>query len=104
MADPALVRAAGLLVPLGLTLGLLAARRPDRRLAAAAFLASAWVLPSSLALDLLASRLGWWSFEARGGLFLGSPVDLWLGWTLFWGAVPVLALRRVPLWALAAAI
>ena len=104
MANPLIVRAAGLLLPLCLTWGLLAYRRPDRRLAAATFLASAWVLPSSLALNLLAVRLGWWSFEARGGLFLGTPVDLWLGWSLFWGAVPVLALRRVPLWALAAAI
>src|SRR2546422_3442408 len=104
MADPALVGAAALLIPLGLTLGLLAKRRPDRRLAAAALLASAWALPSSLALDLLAAHLGWWTFEARGGLFLGSPVDLWLGWALFWGAVPILAFPRAPLWSLTAGV
>jgi protein-S-isoprenylcysteine O-methyltransferase Ste14 len=104
MADPLLVRAASLLIPLGLTLGLLLRRPPSRRLAAAAFLASAWVFVSSLALNQLAAGLGWWSFEARGGTFRGVPVDLWLGWTLGWGAVPILAGRRAPLWAIVAAI
>jgi protein-S-isoprenylcysteine O-methyltransferase Ste14 len=104
VADPALVRALTLLVPLCLTLGLVAHRRPDRRLAAAAFLASAWAFASSLALNLLAASLGWWTFDARGGLFLGVPVDLWLGWALGWGAVPILAFPRAPLWLLVVAI
>jgi protein-S-isoprenylcysteine O-methyltransferase Ste14 len=104
VVDPTLVRAASLLIPLGLTLGLLGRRRPDRRLAAAAFLASAWALTSLLAVNLLAFRLGWWSFEARGGLFMGMPVDLWLGWALLWGAVPILAFRRARLWLLGVAI
>ncbi len=95
------VRSLSLLVPMLLTWLLLLYRRPDRRLAAATFLASAWVLSSSLAANLLAIRVGWWSFEADGGVFLGVPVDLWLGWALFWGAVPILAFGSVPLWLLA---
>ncbi|MCI0355579.1 MAG: hypothetical protein L0099_11160 [Acidobacteria bacterium] len=48
-------------------------------------------------LHVLAERFGWWRFEVSGGLFLGMPVDLYVGWTLLWGAIPVLAFPRLHL-------
>src|SRR5262249_30614911 len=65
------------------------------------FLASAWALASLLAMNLLAVCAGWWRFEADGGVLLGVPVDLWLGWALLWGVIPLLALSSAPLWLLA---
>jgi protein-S-isoprenylcysteine O-methyltransferase Ste14 len=100
MAAPIVIRTLSLLVPVVLTWGLLLHRRPSSRIAAAAFLAFAWVFTSSLAVNLAALRLGWWSFEALGGIFAGIPVDLWLGWALLWGAAPILAFGTTPLWLL----
>src|ERR1043166_2533012 len=101
-ADAAvLVRSLSLLVPTLLTWALLAHTRPDERLAGATFLASAWIFTSLLAVNLVAMQVGWWRFDADGGLFEGIPVDLWLGWTLLWGAVPILGLRMVPVGLLA---
>ena len=102
-ADASLIRALGLLVPLVVTLALWLWRKPARRPAAAALLACAWNLPALVVVQLLAVRFGWWRFEAQGGLLLGMPVDLYLGWVLLWGAIPLLAFPRVR-FALMAAI
>ncbi|HYO99546.1 MAG TPA: methyltransferase [Pyrinomonadaceae bacterium] len=101
-ADASLIRALGLLVPLCVASALWAWRKPARRPAAAALLACVWNLPALLVVQLLAVRFGWWHFEARGGLLLGMPVDLYLGWVLLWGAIPLLAFPRVPFGLMAA--
>ena len=72
-------------------------RRPSPRVAAAATLAFFWNLPALLLLNVAAARLGWWRFDARGGLLLGVPVDLLLSWAWLWGAVPVVAFPSAPL-------
>jgi protein-S-isoprenylcysteine O-methyltransferase Ste14 len=41
--------------------------------------------------------MGWWRFDAAGGLFLGIPVDLYLGWALLWGPAAALAFPKLPL-------
>lgn len=66
------------------------------RAVAGALVATAWNLLGLIVLNACAPRLGWWDFSASGGLLLGVPVDLWLGWALLWGAVPALALHRLP--------
>jgi protein-S-isoprenylcysteine O-methyltransferase Ste14 len=98
-----IVRAAALYLPIVLTIAAVMVRRPDRRALAGALLASAWNLPALLALHVAATRLGWWTFDAEGGLLLGMPVDLWLAWTLLWGAAPAIGLRSWPLAAVASA-
>lgn len=104
MADPALVRAAGLFFPLLLTTGLWLLRRPDERQRAGILLAWLWNLPSLLLLHALAERLGWWRFEAEGGVFLGFPVDLYLGWAVLWSAAALLAFDRLHLLWMAAVV
>jgi protein-S-isoprenylcysteine O-methyltransferase Ste14 len=75
---------------------ILAYLRPGgRRLLGACLVAVAWAPPSLLALQLCNLRAGWWLFHAQGGLFRGMPVDLFLGWAVLWGAIPILAFRRV---------
>ncbi len=95
LRDPALIRGLILFLPLALAFGLWRWRRPDRRLGAGAFLASAWMLSAGLAIHLVAVRAGFWHYDARGALWLGLPVDVYLGWAVFWGAVPVLAFPRI---------
>lgn len=101
MADPALARAVLLLAPFVGTAGLLIWLRPGHRMATGALLSFLWLLPAVTALNLLAGAAGWWRFEAEGDLFLGSPVDVILGWAVFWGPFAALAGARLPLWAVA---
>jgi protein-S-isoprenylcysteine O-methyltransferase Ste14 len=96
-----IVRAAALYVPVMLTVVLWAWRRPSSRQWAGAVLASLWNLPVLLAVHLAAVRIGWWQFDAHGGLLLGMPVDLYLAWAWLWGAVPALAFRSLPLGSVA---
>ncbi|MBX2799042.1 MAG: hypothetical protein KTR31_15305 [Myxococcales bacterium] len=57
-----------------------------------------------LAANQIALHQGWWRFEAEGGLLLGVPIDLWLGWVALWVGVPLLVWReRLPVLALALA-
>ena len=93
-----LVRAASLYLTLTATILLWAWRRPPARAAAAAALACSWNVPVLLALNVLAARQGWWQFDARGGLLLGVPVDLFLAWICLWGAIPFLAFETAPIW------
>lgn len=104
-ADPALVRAVGLFVPLLATVAVAVVRPPGHRTLGAAVLATAWQLVWLPLLNLLAVHAGWWTFHADGGTVAGLPVDLLIGWALLWGALPVLAGGdRLPLPVLLAAL
>lgn len=92
--SPALIRAAALWIPIASAWLLWLRRPPGREARAAMVSATAWLLPTLVALNLLALHRGWWSFEAQGGLAWGIPVDLLLGWIVLWGALPVLAFPR----------
>ncbi|MGH2625342.1 MAG: methyltransferase family protein, partial [Anaerolineales bacterium] len=96
MRDPLLARSLGLFLPLTAVWLLWLRRTPDRRQGGSVLLACAWCLAALPLLHLAAMRFAWWRFEAEGGLFFGIPVDLYLGWSLLWGAVPALALPRSP--------
>jgi protein-S-isoprenylcysteine O-methyltransferase Ste14 len=94
-ADPLpLLRAVSLFGPVTAALALWAWRRPGPAERAGLLLALLWNLCGLAILQLLTQRFGWWAFSAQGGLFLGMPVDAWIGWALLWGVVPVLALPR----------
>jgi protein-S-isoprenylcysteine O-methyltransferase Ste14 len=86
------VRFMGLYVPV-IAAFLLVFLRPNRkRIFPAALLGFVWTLPSLLAVQLLNLHFGWWRFNALGGLFRGMPVDLYLGWAVLWGILPILSL------------
>src|SRR5713226_4969560 len=91
MGRVAAVRFMGLYVPV-IAAFLLAFLRPNRkRIFPAALLGFVWTLPSMLAVQLLNLHFGWWRFNALGGLFRGMPVDLYLGWAVLWGILPILS-------------
>ena len=77
-------------------------RRPDARSMTGALLGAIWNVPALLALNVIAARIGWWRFDAHGGLLLGVPVDLLLSWSVLWGALPALAFPSLSLTALTA--
>src|SRR5256885_700134 len=97
MIDESLVRAALLLGPCGLLAGLWVALRPSPRVMTAAALALLWNIAFVLLVNVLAFRLGWWSFAPGERSLLGMPVDVLLGWAVFWGPVATLALSRLNL-------
>lgn len=103
--DPALLRAVVMSVPMLATIALWVVRRPQGAEITGALLATAWQLPPLLILNALAPSLGWWSFAAEGGLWMGVPVDLLIGWAFLWGALPALLPRRLaPAWIALAAL
>ena len=84
------VRAAALYLPIATAMALVIYRRPDRGRAAAAVVAVSWNLFALLVLNVLAQRIGWWTFSTHTATVAGTPADLWIGWALLWGAVPFL--------------
>ena len=92
-----LVRAASLYLAVVATAIVWRWRHPSSPAVAGALLASIWNLPIVLGLQLAATHFGWWRFDARGGLLLGMPVEVYLSWAWLWGAVPALAFPSLPL-------
>jgi protein-S-isoprenylcysteine O-methyltransferase Ste14 len=84
------VRAAALYLPVTLAVALALHGRPDRRRIAGAALAAVWNLVALLGVNLVAVRAGWWRFTVDTAAVAGVPADLWAGWALLWGAVPLL--------------
>ena len=74
--DPHLiVRSASLYVVVLLTLVGWMVRRPSRLEMNGALLGFFWNVPAVLLLHVAATSLGWWRFDADGGMFLGLPVN-----------------------------
>lgn len=84
------VRAVALYVPILFALALVFWRRPSGRVLTGALLAFIWNLVWLVPLGRVAEYFGWFSFASFLPNFLGMPIDLWLGWALFWGAIPIL--------------
>ena len=103
MSRIVIIRAFALYVPV---MGLICAwlrQQPVLKQQAALLLSSLWAFVFLIPVNLLAIRLEWWRFHASGGLFLGIPADLLLGWAILWGGLPVLLFLRTPIVITAAA-
>src|SRR5215467_15298943 len=97
MVDEAWLRAGLLLGPGIVVAALWVALRPRPRAMTAALLALLWNIPFVLLTNVLASTFGWWSFAAGERSFFGVPLEVLLGWSIFWGPVAALALARLNL-------
>lgn len=86
-------RAALLLIPFLIAGAAILVARPGKRLLAGVFIASLWNLTTLALVNLLALRMGWWEFNASGGLLLGLTFDVLLGWSVWWGAALFLLFR-----------
>jgi len=97
MIDVAYHRTLLLFVPLLLTTLLFLWHRPSSRVATAGLFSFLWQLPALLLLQILATHFGWWNFTTDSNLLLGMPVDVWIGWALWWGPVLLLAAPKINL-------
>lgn len=95
-APDVLVRAAALYLPICLVIALAVHTRPSRPRLAGAVVAFSWNVAALFVVNLVAVRAGWWTFGVDTALVGGVPADLWFGWALLWGAVPILATDRRP--------
>jgi protein-S-isoprenylcysteine O-methyltransferase Ste14 len=97
-------RAAVLLVPFLIAGAAILVAQPGKRTLAGLFVASLWNLTTLVLANLIAQHMGWWSFNATGGLLLGLPFDVLLGWSVWWGAALFLLFgeRYMPLAVLTA--
>jgi protein-S-isoprenylcysteine O-methyltransferase Ste14 len=95
VTSTAVLRSLCLLVPAGLLLALW--RRPSKREAGAALLSFLTAFVGIGVANQVAMACAWWTYDVPHGLFLGAPLDLWLGWAILWG--PVALLLRLPTWA-----
>lgn len=91
------VRLSALYVPAMLVAVAWVLRPPGKLEAVAALLAGGWCAWSLLLVNVVAARIGWWTFAPMDGVIAGVPLDLLLGWTMLWGVAPVLLLRRTNL-------
>lgn len=67
---------------------------PDRRALGGAILAASWNLATLIPLQLAAERMGWWRFTVGTADRIPFPVELIIGWSIAWGALPVLIRPR----------
>jgi protein-S-isoprenylcysteine O-methyltransferase Ste14 len=88
-----LARTAALYAPMALVAVAVAdARRTGRRVdPAAAVITTGWTAATVFVVNVVAQAAGWWRFADSPAALAGVPLDLWLGWTLLWGLLPVVA-------------
>ncbi|MCU1340680.1 MAG: hypothetical protein JWN92_103 [Candidatus Acidoferrum typicum] len=96
-----IIRVLSLYVPLAFALLLWKLRKLTPSEATGALLATAWNVPALMIVNLIAIHFGWWNFGVKGGMLIGLPVDLWIGWAVFWGTFGALLFRATPLWVAA---
>jgi protein-S-isoprenylcysteine O-methyltransferase Ste14 len=96
----ALQRAAFLVGPALTAALLLIVGKPKPREATAAMVAFLWLLPALLLLQLLATYFGWWTFAGQRNMLQGLPIDVWIGWAIWWGPVAVFISRHVPIYVI----
>jgi protein-S-isoprenylcysteine O-methyltransferase Ste14 len=69
-------------------------RKRSRALVAAVVLGLLWNAAALLAINVIALRLEWWSFHPEVPAFMGVAIEPWLGWTILWTALSLLAEDR----------
>ncbi len=74
-----------LIIPTLLTFYVVAASPLKERSLRSGLLASIWIFPFLLSVNLIAVNQNWWVFHAQGGLLLGIPLDVLLCWSWCWG-------------------
>ena len=93
--DAAWIRLICLFLPALILLDLWLWKLPDKREMGAACLSFLWTLPSLLLLHIVALHFSFWEFPSEKALLLGIPIDLYIGWGLLWGPIPLLAFRQL---------
>ena len=67
------------------------AHKRTKRTFPAVLLSILWALASLVVVQRINFVAHWWSFQSTGPSLLEMPLELYLGWIILWGAVPILA-------------
>lgn len=97
LTDPVLLRSLALMGPCLVAMGMWVGLQPSAAARAGLIVAGAYNAVVILILHVVAQHLGWWSFTTTGGELLGMPVDVWIGWTVFWGVIAAWP-NKIPVW------
>jgi protein-S-isoprenylcysteine O-methyltransferase Ste14 len=95
MSDVEIVSAAQVYLPLSAAVIARIVHGPRPRQFAACLLSMLWTVPALLAVQIVNTLAGWWSYT--GGTFgiHSMPIACLVGWAVLWGLVPQLAFPRL---------
>ena len=85
MKTPAINETLMLYLPMVMAWGLWMLFRPRLKIAGPLTLALLWNFTALYFVNLLAVKLGWWSFHTTELTLAGMPLIPWLGWAILWG-------------------
>ena len=89
------VRVVALYLPLAAAVACWLRWPPHRRALGGLILAVGWNVATLVPLQLLAAKVGWWRFALGTGDRIPFPVELIIGWSIAWGALPILIRPRL---------
>ena len=91
----ALIRTFSLFLPLFISFLILITKELKERQLVASLLAFLWCFFSLAIFNPIAGYFNFWSFHFKGGSFVGTPVDLLLGWAILWSVIPSLLSEKI---------
>lgn len=83
--DPVLLKSVILLLPLLATGIAFMIKLPDYFQRVGLLLALLFNIPYLFLLNALAAEVGWWVYQESSNAWRGIPIEVILGWSLFWG-------------------
>jgi len=96
--DPAVLRAAILLLPLiGVFIAVLV-QRPGYFQSVGMLLGVLLNIPYLFLLNILAEQMGWWVYVATPLSWYNIPIEIVLGWSILWGAFLPFVFRSTSIW------
>ena len=98
MTRPEMIRVGALYFPILAACVAAALSGRPRRMFAACLLSVMWTAPALLLVQKWNAISHWWIFTDATAWLDGMPVELYVGWSIAWGIVPQIALRRLPVW------
>src|SRR5271166_1633269 len=95
MSDVELVNAAQVYLPLSAAVIARVVHGPKPRQFAACLLSLLWTVPALLAVQIVNTWAGWWSYTGGAFGIHSMPIECLVGWAVLWGLVPQLAFPRL---------
>lgn len=95
--SPELISAGILLTPLVWLMGLCLIKPPTYFQRVGIMLAIMWNIAYILIINVIAQELGWWKYAPSAHQFYGLPIELWIGWAVFWGGLLPHGFNRLPI-------
>lgn len=90
-----MLKALILLLPVASLIFLLALKLPKFNQAVAILLGVLWNIPYLILGNILAIKMGWWTYAQSSHHFYTIPIELLIGWAVLWGALLPYALQKL---------